>query len=592
MQIKFDKNILSTGNLTDNKNCKKNCIFRNIYKSPMRSIITTVTILIFACIQPVSGQFKSLPENQSKYHVVDFSELSQRAVTNFIETPSPVGDKKSIAEFEKMQGVIVAYNGNLGIPVTAIAEMSQEILVYMLVENQNDQNDISSYLVNNGADMNNIDFIQTPLNSYWTRDYSPWFIRESQDISIVDFPYNRPRPDDDEIPVVMANYLGTDLYGMNMLHTGGNYMTDGMGKSLSTQLVAEENTNLSATEIQQMAEDYLGVSDYELLNDPLDEYIEHIDCWSKFLSVDKILIGSVPVSDYRYADFEALADYFENKPSSYGTNYKVYRTYSPNDQPYTNSLILNNRVFVPIVTGTGSQWNDTAIAAYQQAMPGYDIIGVEETNWINWYNTDAFHCRTHGVPDLGMLYIKHIPLHGEQPYQSSGQVITCDITAYSDSALVADSLRLYYKTQSTSYSYVNLVNNSGNTYFATITGLNYSDTVQYYFDVYDKTGRNAKHPVMGDIEPHSFFIEEYVQSVSNIINDDLLKVFPNPSSGIIYVKSDFSNLQVISLDGKILVQKPISKTYEKLDLGSLAKGIYLVRVTKENQTRVERLIIY
>ncbi len=67
----------------------------------------------------------------------------------------------------------------------------------------------------------------------------PWYIFDGNDeCGIVDFPYNRPsRPNDDEIPVEMAAYLGINLFGMNVIHTGGNYMTDGYGISSSSDLV-------------------------------------------------------------------------------------------------------------------------------------------------------------------------------------------------------------------------------------------------------------------------------------------------------------------------------------------------------------------
>ena len=58
--------------------------------------------------------------------------------------------------------------------------------------------------------------------------------------------------------------LGIDLYGMNLIETGGNYMTDGMGKSASTDLVLEENPTLTQEDIDELVLDYLGVNQYSL----------------------------------------------------------------------------------------------------------------------------------------------------------------------------------------------------------------------------------------------------------------------------------------------------------------------------------------
>ena len=54
------------------------------------------------------------------------------------------------------------------------------------------------------------------------------------------FPYNRPRPNDDNIPVVLAQQMDIPLYGMNLIHTGGNWMDDGMGIGASTDLVGKK----------------------------------------------------------------------------------------------------------------------------------------------------------------------------------------------------------------------------------------------------------------------------------------------------------------------------------------------------------------
>ena len=45
-------------------------------------------------------------------------------------------------------------------------------------------------------------------------------------------------------------------------------------------------------------------------------------------------------------------------------------------------------------------------------MPGYTIVPIMESSYTPWLSTDALHCRTHELADLGMLYLKHYPLLG------------------------------------------------------------------------------------------------------------------------------------------------------------------------------------
>tara|TARA_B100000401_G_scaffold62534_1_gene36927 strand:- start:107 stop:565 length:459 start_codon:yes stop_codon:yes gene_type:complete len=78
-----------------------------------------------------------------------------------------------------------------------------------------------------------------------------------------------------------------------------------------------------------------------------------------------------------------------------GDAFEIFRVYTPNDQPYTNSLILNNKVFVPVMN---SSWDDEALDVYQSALPNYEILPFTGS----WMSTDALHCRVKGIPDISL----------------------------------------------------------------------------------------------------------------------------------------------------------------------------------------------
>jgi len=418
---------------------------------------------------------------------------------DFYETDPPAPPVRNVAEFEQMQAVLVRYP--FGIPITLVKEMAEDLNVITIVANAAQEQTVLSQYLANDVNTENCSFIYTASDSYWTRDYGPWYIFDGNNQpGIVNFPYNRPRPNDNDIPIRMAEYLDIDLYGMNISHTGGNYMTDGLGKSASTDLVLEENPGLDQEDINALVQDYLGIDNYYILPDPLHLYIKHIDCWGKFLSPGKVLIGQVPESDYRYDDYEATADYFQNTYSSYGKPYQVFRVYSPGTSPgtpYTNSLILNNKVFVPL---TGSQWDDEAIATYEEAMPGYEVIGI---TYGSWENTDALHCRTKGIADLGMLYIKHMPLLGLVAHHYDYD-ISADITAYSGEDIYSDSVLVYYSVNNGDYIMNHLQYQSGTTWTGTINDIEPGDHVKYYLYAADESGRRAMHPYIGEPDPHEF----------------------------------------------------------------------------------------
>jgi len=445
--------------------------------------------------------YNELRQNPFASHFLSFEEflLNDTYNRDYEPTDPPTGDIRQTAEFEQMEGVLVVYP--LGIPISVIAELSEDTIVYTIVTTGY-QNSCENTYQNNGVNMDNVEFINAGTNTHWVRDYGPWFIARDNQIEIVNFPYNRPRPLDDEIPVVVANYLGIDYYGMSVETTGGNYMCDGNFIGASTDLVYDENPSLSPADIDTYFLDYLGIETYHVTLDPLGDYIKHIDCWGKFLDVDKVLIGQVPESDYRYVDFEFVANYFAEQTTAWGNNYEVYRIYTPGGNPstpYTNSLIANKKVFVPIA---GSQWDDEAIATYEAAMPGYEVIGV---SFNGWYNTDALHCRTRGVADRNMLYVEHFPLLGDQDFQTE-YLIEAEIIPYSGQPVYEDSLIVYYNTEGADFIPVQMTNVTGNQYSAYIPGQTEGTEISYYLHAADEAGKSVDHPFIGLFEPHIFTV--------------------------------------------------------------------------------------
>ncbi len=341
-------------------------------------------------------------------------------------TQPPPGSIRSIAEYEPMQGVLIRYP--FGISTSLIREMAEDVIIYCLVSSGL-QNNAYNSMNSAGVNMSNVEFIIGSTNSYWTRDYGPWWVVDDDGVySIVDFTYNRPRPADNQAPLKVANHMGVPYYSADLIATGGNYMTDGTGISAATHIAYTENNECSTNNqssvplppcayVDDIMNEYYGIDIFHVVADPNDEYIDHIDCWGKYLSPTKVLIRSVPTSHSQYQDIEEVASYFGSTLTSDGIPWQVFRVYTPSDQPYTNSLILNDKVFVPMMN---SSWDDDAIEVYEEAMPGYEILGFTGS----WESTDALHCRVKGIPDI--TYV---------PYES-GDVNTDETVNIQDVVLI------------------------------------------------------------------------------------------------------------------------------------------------------------
>lgn len=465
--------------------------------------ITAKAFLIMSLLLILSAGLTALADETTQKELPigltaeEMTRLDEIGINHRV-TPPPSGDIRNPGEWEPSEGVIIRYP--LGISYSLVAEMSQDLIVYCLVSSGYQSTAYNNFS-NNGVNMSNVEFIITNTDSYWTRDYGPWFIFDGNgDFGIVDPIYNRPRPNDDAAPGAIGSAWGVPVYGMAIETPGGNHMSNGLGTSISTDLVYAENPGLSQAQIDSIMMAYLG-NDYVVVDDALGEYIEHIDCWAKFLAPQKILVLELPSSNPQSDDLDDAADYFASLIGPYGRPYDVYRVYSPGgDQAYTNSVILNNKVFVPV---SGSAYYDNlAIAAYEEAMPGYDILGFTGS----WYNTDALHCRTMGVPDRGTLFINHIP-----PYVVSSNVDDYEISAivhdHSETGLVTGSPKIYYGFDDGKFYPVTMSSTAvADSFVGYIPAQDYGTDIVYYLQAEDNSGRREKIPYMGMYDPHPLHV--------------------------------------------------------------------------------------
>ena len=313
---------------------------------------------------------------------------------------------------------------------------------------------------------------------------------------IFHYSYNRPRPQDNNIPVVVGSAWGIPVYTSTIIHTGGNYMSSGFDQSMSTDLVYSENGGNEDWVDSQMAL-YLGVDNYVTMEDPLSYVtIDHIDCWAKMLSPGKILVLRLPPAHPDWAVLETAADLLGATASPCGTDWEVYRVETDGSEGYTNSLICNDHVYMPAFNSS----NDTpAIAVYEEALPGYTVQGF---NYSGWSPGDALHCRTRNVMDNEMLFIHHIPV---DPQQLSNTPVTIDalIRCHPDNTLTGHEVHYRIGT-SGSFTSLSMTSIGSDSFTVDIPGVAGIETVQYYISASDNSGRDESRPRFA---PDTWFFE-------------------------------------------------------------------------------------
>ena len=418
-------------------------------------------------------------------------------------------------EFEPLSMVKMCYPNNM--PLNVYKTIAKDNKVLLLVnpdyQNRSRIQSAKSALTNAGVNVDNITFLDMNIDddyAYWVRDFSPFYVFKDKQLSIVDFNYNRPqRTEQNAVPSKLANYFNIPYDSMSLTHTGGNLMQDGRGTAFSDDLVIQENNNNEAR-VRSLMKTYTGTDNYVITIDPQGDYIAHIDCWGKIVAPDKIIVARLPKNNQRYQYYEQVANELANTKCIYGYNYRVYRIDEPGGSavaPYTNSLIANGHVYMPL--GSSASYNERALDVYKEALPGYDVVGLQgfsSSNQNAFLNTDALHCRTHEVPDQNMVFIDSREVnYGNVPLKDK-YVIKTNVVSYANEEM--SDVSIHYSINDANYITcpMNQYQETTN-YTFVFDNLKSGDDVKYYIEATDANNNYNVDPTCGKLDPHHFVIE-------------------------------------------------------------------------------------
>lgn len=542
--------------------------------------------------------------------------LSKKEIT----TP-PVGTEiRTPGQWEEVQAVCMTWTSFPSIHRQLVSAIQQECEVWIVCS---DSNAVKTNITSNGGSLNNTRYFQLPFNSIWMRDYGPnsVYLAGVDSLVFVDWIYNRPRPFDNDAPIGIGAQMNIPTYTMatapnDLVHTGGNFMADGFGTGFSSNLVNDENapgatytiSGQSPLEVNQLMFDYQGINNYiKMTNLPYDG-IHHIDMHMKLLNEETLLIGEFPAGVSDGPQIEQNIQYIQdNFVSTFGTPYKIVRVpmppstggaYPPTGsyRTYTNNVIVNKSIIVPTYR---TEYDTTALRIIQEAMPGYNVVGIDVDNsGSNLIGQGgALHCITKEVASSDPLFISHqnLPDTWEtiNPY-----VVNAQIRHKSGIA----SATLYYKTSLTgSYTSVPMTFVSGNVYTASIPGQASGTRVYYYIQAQANSGKQQVRPMPAPDGYFTFLVYQTADLLesTNVVD---VKIYPNPSSGstIITTSSTLSalgKLELIDASGrtvKVIFEGQMSagaKSYN-LDASQIESGIYFVRLRSDRKEFTQKLIIH
>jgi len=498
--------------------------------------------MLFLIISNSFGQ-GNLPKGMTEYEKSIWEDYIKNYPVDKGTAP-PELTPRTPAEFEENQGVIVTwtqYTSNLR---EIVKHAKESVKVYIVCSNPSS---VTSYLSQGGVNTNNIEFVVADYNSVWVRDYGPQsiYLQGTNQLAFVDWVYNRPRPADDQIPVVMANYLNLPIYQMTvtpnrLTTTGGNFMNDGFGKGFSSNLILTENSSLTEAQIDTIKKRYMGISPYIKMTVLPYDGIHHIDMHMKLIDEETLLVGQYPTGVSDGPQIEANLNYIlNNYQTPYGRPYRVVRIPMPASEngqypsqgsdylTYTNATILNNLVLVPIY---GLSTDNVALNIYREAMPGYKVVGINMRNVIP--ASGAIHCITREIAAHDPIFISHAPIRDTMYHIPEGYLITANIS----SATGIQSATLYWSADTTqgfdeiAMEYVN------DNYEAYIPSSNVDGDLFYYIKALNNNNKTINKPLVAPAGLYRFYAygsgEDYnfdfSASVSTaFVDEDITFTFEN-----------------------------------------------------------------
>ncbi len=533
-------------------------------------------------------------------------------------TPPPYTKLRNDAEWEEIMTLNITWTGSYTNIHRAIIKAAQlETIVTIICS---DSNNVKSNLTTNLVPLTNIKFLQVPYNSIWARDYSGNSVYGAyvDSLFLADWIYNRPRPLDDVTPTHMAGLWGVPVYEMkqapnDLVHSGGNYMSDGFGTAFSSTLTVAENTTKTVAQIDTIMKKFMGITRYIKMPSLPYDGIHHIDMHMKLLDEETLLWGEYPTGVADGPQIEANLQFVQsNYMSVFGTPYKIIRIPMPKDKnnkwpdqsggwycTYTNGVFVNRSYIFPTYY---QQYDTTAIRILKESLPGYKLIpiDVDETGSTLISQSGAIHCITHAVHVKDPLLISHQELpqgcDNSPSYQIKAKIMHRSGINNAIAYWTIDTLLGFTPAGMT------LTNPTTNEWTANIPQQALGKTVYYYIDAAAISGKTISRPITAPLGRYTFQVVSCpLSSVKENSNFELRSIYPNPASAITCIPLNSNQTQKVKVSLYNMMGQLVDVIYEgEINKGEknvflfadkYPKGVYFVEARTASTVRTQKLVI-
>ena len=480
----------------------------------------------------------------------DSKKNSQITVNNYYTQGN---HNRTAAEWEPALGTMIVWP--LSIPYKLVVELANDNHLYTMVENEDSRKEAEKWFNEWHINPENVTFIyaQQGVDSWWTRDWGPSAVfTYDNKYKLADgkYIYATPGTDmacndslrfqyfdennkmlltqiDDDATIPLAKQLGYELMDLPFNNTGGNVLTDGLGTAFSTCVIKAENKfhGIDSESFLQLNDSLLGFQTYNIISNFEHRGIQHIDCLLKIIDEETILVAEPPSDHELFGVYnEIVEEELSKLKTPYGRTYKILRIKTARYMEerlaaYTNSLILNKTVYVPLFD---IDQDSEALKTWADAMPGYTIKGfkfyLDDEPFVTdklrrhyrsygWNEGDALHCRTRAIWNPDMLFVSIKTIKPKVDVNQDNKVYAT-IIDYSGKGLVKDKNELHWRLEGeTKWNNITLNQSENeNHFFAQIPNHKSGTTIEYYISAVSNSGEKETRPITAPLANYEFTI--------------------------------------------------------------------------------------
>ena len=550
-----------------------------------------------------------------------------------LSTSPPPTSVRTMAEWEELQTLMVSWKSYTPILTEIVRSARAECKVVICCSSQSTITTAKNTLTAAGVDItSNVEFALLNTNSVWIRDYGPTAIyaNDVDSLLLVDWIYNRNRPADDTLSKRYGQLAGIPVYATtvapyDLVNTGGNFMSDGLGTAFASKLIFRNNdqiqngegstiddtfgvTDHTESSIDQVMAEFMGIDRYIKMEELPFDGIHHIDMHMKLLDEETLLVGQYPPNTSDGPQLESNLLYvLNNFKTSFGTNFKLVRVPMPSfnnafppyaSNPglyptYANAVFVNKSVIIPQYSHV---LDLAARDTFQKYLPGYDVVQINCNDMIG--AGGAIHCITKEIGVSDPLRIVHPSIR----YADNTDLETYRVRALVQHRSGITGATLFWTTDlSGSWNELALTPDTTPNYWtALIPQQSEGATVHYYIQASSVSGKTAVRPAPAPQGYWSFNVLN-TTGVQQSTLANWQPLFPNPAKAITTVPVHFSgktrgSIYVANALGQVVEtvfegEFPVGDAHYFIHAERYPAGVYQVVLQTQNQQLAQSLVV-